>query len=190
MNFIESCHEHLVPTNFHSYSTNRSKVTVCFISQHFLWNQYAILLQKLWNHKGYVNWVHKDTTIEKMDGCNWCRQITDLFQFIHARNQGGFIINNYDISLLQFLFCKNTVNLKEWVAPLALLFCYSSMDGCNWNCELSQYFWKKGWLQMLVSKKHSTTENNRSLQKAFWNNDGTTQMYGCKFSFEITICFK
>ena len=98
---------------------------------------------KLWNHKGYVNWVHKDTTIEKMDGCNWCRQITDLFQFIHARNQGGFIINNYDISLLQFLFCKNTVNLKEWVAPLALLFCYSSMDGCNWNCELSQYFWKR-----------------------------------------------
>ena len=145
---------------------------------------------KLWNHKGYVNWVHKDTTIEKMDGCNWCRQITDLFQFIHARNQGGFIINNYDISLLQFLFCKNTVNLKEWVAPLALLFCYSSMDGCNWNCELSQYFWKKGWPQMLVSKKHSTTENSRSLQKAFWNKDGTTQMYGCKFSFEITICFK
>ena len=31
---------------------------------------------------------------------------------------------------------------------------------------------------MLVSKKHSTIENSRSLQKAYWNNDGTTQMYG------------
>ena len=36
-------------------------------------------------------------------------------------NQGGIIISNYDISLLQLLFCKNTVNLKEGVAAIALL---------------------------------------------------------------------
>ena len=39
---------------------------------------------------------------------------------------------------------------------------------------------------MLVSKKHSTGENTRSLRVAYWNNDGTTQMYGCKNFFEIT----
>ena len=33
-------------------------------------------------------------------------------------------------------------------------------------------------------KKHSTLENTWSLQVASWNNDGTTQMYGCKCSFE------
>ena len=26
------------------------------------------------------------------------------------------------------------------------------------------YLWKKGWLQVLVSEKHSTLENSRSLQ--------------------------
>ena len=30
-------------------------------------------------------------------------------------------ISNYDISLLQFLFCKNTVNLQKCVAAIALL---------------------------------------------------------------------
>ena len=43
---------------------------------------------------------------------------------------------------------------------------------------------------MPVSKKHSALENPRSLQAASWNNDGTTQMYGCKCSFEITIPLK
>ena len=40
--------------------------------------------------------------------------------------------SNYDISLLKFLLCKNTVNLKECVVPFSLLFCYSS----------------NGWLQL------------------------------------------
>ena len=63
------------------------------------------------------------------------------------------------------------------------------MDGCNWICELTQYLWKKGWLQELVSKKHNTFENTRSLEVGSWN-DGTTQIYVCKCSFEIKICLK
>ena len=75
---------------------------------------------------------NNDTTIEKMDSCNRCRQITDFIQHIHSWNQGGIIISNYDISLLQLLFCKNTVNLKECLAVIALLFFHSS----------------NGWLQL------------------------------------------
>ena len=58
---------------------------------------------------------------KKIDGWNWCRHVTDFFQYIHAWNQGGIIISIYDISLLQFLTCKNTINLKECVAEIAFL---------------------------------------------------------------------
>ena len=53
------------------------------------------------------------TLLEVLDCCNWCCQIIDSIQYIHAWSQGGIIISNYDISLLQFLFCKNTVNKEE-----------------------------------------------------------------------------
>ena len=42
------------------------------------------------------------------------------------------------------MLCKNIVNVKGCFAAFALLLCYSSMDGCNWNCELTQYILKKG----------------------------------------------
>ena len=61
------------------------------------------------------------TIIEKMDAWKWCRHITDYFQHMHAWNQGGIIISIYDIFMLQFLFSKNLVNLKEWVAAITLL---------------------------------------------------------------------
>ena len=64
------------------------------------------------------------------------------------------------------------------------------MDDCYWNCESTQYLWKKRWLQVLVSKKHSTHGNIRSLQVVSWNNDSTTEMDGCKCFFEITVCLK
>ena len=64
------------------------------------------------------------------------------------------------------------------------------MDDCYRNCESTQYLWKKRWLQVLISKKHSTHGNIRSLQVASWNNDSNTQMGGCKCSFEITVCLK
>ena len=81
-----------------------------------------------------------DSIIEKMDGWKWCHHITDFFQYMHAWNQGCIKIVIYDISLLQFLFCKNTANFKECVD--AVLFynkkgAYHRMDGCNWNCELA-----------------------------------------------------
>ena len=44
---IESYHEHVDTYKLHSYSTSLSKVTVCFISQHFLWSQYTIPLKAL-----------------------------------------------------------------------------------------------------------------------------------------------
>ena len=42
---------------------------------------------------------------------------------------------------------------------------------------------KKGCLEVLVSKKHGTLENTRLLQVTSLNNDGATQMYGYKCSF-------
>ena len=62
------------------------------------------------------------------------------------------------------------------------------INDCNWNGKLTQCLWKQGWLEVLISMKHSTLENTRSLQVTSWINDGTTQIYGCKWSFEITIC--
>ena len=56
--------------------------------------------------------------------------------------------------------------------------------------ELTQSLWKQRGLQVLISMKDSILENTRSLQMASWNKDGTTQMYGCKCSFEITIHLK
>ena len=61
-------------------------------------------------------------------------------------------------------------------------------DDCNWDGELTQYYRKQWWLEVLISKKHSTLGNTRSLQVASWSNDGTAQIYGCKWSFEIKIC--
>ena len=58
------------------------------------------------------------------------------------------------------------------------------MDGCNWNDELTQSFWKRVCLQVLVSKKHSIFKK-RSLQKGSWNKDSSTQMYDYKCSSEI-----
>ena len=114
---------------------------------------------------------NNSNTKEKMDGCNWCHQIAEflciyIYIYIHAWNQGSFIISNCDMSLLQFLFCKNTVNLKECVT-FALLF----YDRLNRRLQLelqTQYLWKKEGLQVLVSKKLNTFVNTRSLQKAFW----------------------
>ena len=56
MNFKESSHEHVVPTKFHSFSTSRLRIMVRFISQHLLWNQYAIPLQALELHR--LSWFN------------------------------------------------------------------------------------------------------------------------------------
>ena len=89
---------------------------------------------------------NNDTIMEKMAGWEWCCHETNFFQYMHAWNQGGIIII-FIISLLQFLFWKNTVNLKsEW---LQLLFYNRKgvnhrMDGCSWTCELTKYLSRKG----------------------------------------------
>ena len=58
---------------------------------------------------------NNDTTRGKIDGWNWCHRITlpSIYTCLKPRS--------YDISFLQFLVCKNTVNLKERVAAIALL---------------------------------------------------------------------
>ena len=45
---------------------------------------------------------------------------------------------------------------------------------------------KKGLAASPSSKNHSTLENSMLLQVGSWNNNGATQIYGCKCSFEIT----
>ena len=39
---------------------------------------------------------------------------------MYAWIQGGIIIGIYNISLLQFLFCKNPVSLEEWITAITL----------------------------------------------------------------------
>ena len=100
------------------------------------------------------------TTIEKMDSCDWWSEIIHFFQYIHFWNQRD-IISNSDIFLLQLLFCKNTVDLKEYTATTVL--CNGKrvihrMRGCNWNCEYTSILFKclsnilyvrNSWLQVL-----------------------------------------
>ena len=53
------------------------------------------------------------------DCIDYVLNVLAMIEFIHAWNQGGIIIDNYDISLLQLLlFWKK---LKESVATTALL---------------------------------------------------------------------
>ena len=88
---------------------------------------YGLLQVLSWNN---------DSIIEKK---GWQQLI---FQYIHAWNQRRITVRNYDISLLQLMFCKNTVDLKERMAAT----CFYNrkraihrMDGCHWNGELTQY---------------------------------------------------
>ena len=64
---------------------------------------------------------NNNTIIEKINGSDRCRQITDFIQYIHSWNQRVIIIINYDISLLQLLLFKNIVILKECVTAIVLL---------------------------------------------------------------------
>ena len=130
---------------------------------------------------------NNDSIIEKMAGWKWCHHITDFFQYMHAWNQGCIKIIIYNISLLQFLFCKNTANFEKCMDAMLLYNkkgAYHRMDGCNWNCELAL---KKG---MTASACFKETQYTISLQVASRNNDSTTQMYGCKCSFEIATHLK
>ena len=97
---------------------------------------YGSLQVLLWNN---------DATIKKINSCNWCRQITDFFKYIHSWNQEGIIISNYDISSRQHLLCENTVNLKKilgcncsFVIEKGSFIC--RMGTCNRNFDLTQYF--------------------------------------------------
>ena len=103
-----------------------------------------------------------------MDGWKWCCHITDWFEYTHTWNQGGIIISIYDIFLIHFLFCKNTVNLNKLV-----------------DLPINSISLKKGMMTAgTCLKKHSTRENTALLQVASWKNDGTTEMYGSNNTFE------
>ena len=122
---------------------------------------------------------NNDTIIEKIDGCKWFRHVTDFFQYMHALNQGGMMIS-ISISLLQFLFCKSKVNLKN-VSGCNYSYrkrAIHRMDGYNWNCELHQYLWKKDDYKCLFQR-------NTVLLKTLDH-----CKHGCKCSFERTIRLK
>ena len=82
--------------------------------------------------------------------------LTDDVSIDTSWNQEVIIVGNYDISLLQILFCKNAVNFKESVAGTAF---YNGEKGHSSNgrlqltLRLTQYFWKKEWLRVLLPKK-------------------------------------
>ena len=89
------------------------------------------------------------------------------------------LTDNHDMSMLQLLFWNKYSKFER-------------MRGCSCYLIITQYLWKKGWLQVLVSKKQSTLERKKLdlLQLGPQTNDGTTQIYDSKYSFEIPIRLK
>ena len=133
---------------------------------------------------------NNDTTIEKADDCNWCRQITDFFQYIYSRNPGCIIISNYTIFLLQFLFCKNTANMKECLAALTLLFCYSWNGWLQLELQINSISLERGMITSACFKETHCPWKYWVTSKGSWANHVTTQSYGYKCSFEITLHLK
>ena len=106
-----------------------------------------------------------------MDGWNWCCHITD-FQYIHAWKQEGIIISICDISLLQFLFCKNCSRK---------MFCSKFERMREYNCSfvIIHFLWKKGWLQVLVQRN---TVPLKILNHCKWFSDIMTLTLKCMFA--------
>ena len=71
--------------------------------------------------------------------------------------------------------CNYSFIIKRGLSPYGLLLC---------NCELALK------IGMPASACFKQTQYPRSLQVASSNNDGTTQMYGCKCFFEIAAHLK
>ena len=113
--------------------------------------------------------VNKYSALDIMDCFKYSREIM-------ADRTNGF---------LQMMSSNNML-----YSNLQLLLFICLIVACNWNGKLTRHLWKHEQLQVLFSKKYNTLENTRSLQVAFWNNDSITQIYGCRCSFEITICLK
>ena len=57
-------------------------------------------------------WIPNGTALIRAPRLFETRRLLEEIRYMRAENQGGIIII-VSISLLQFLFCKNTVNLKE-----------------------------------------------------------------------------
>ena len=125
---------------------------------------------------------NNDTTREKMDGCNRWRQITDFIQYIHSWNQGGIIISNYDISLLQLLFCKDILNLKECVVAIVLLKQKEGHSSNRWlqlelqinlipfKYQSNTLYIRNSWLQSLFLKIPYLLKNGQP-QLLSWNKE-------------------
>ena len=117
---------------------------------------------------------NNDTIIEKTDGWIWCRHETAFFQYMHAWNQGGIIII-VSISLLQVLFFKNTVNLKEWVNSITLLKQRKSNSSNGWlQMDL--------WINSIPMKK---TDDGKCLFKR--NTVPLKMLDQCKWPPEIMV---
>ena len=82
-----------------------------------------------------------------------------------------------------------TVNLKECVAAVTLIIekSNSSNGWLQLDLRINSITLKKGMTASACLKETQSLENTCLLQMTSWNNDGTTQMYGSKCSFEITI---
>ena len=119
-----------------------------------------------------INTLYLKYGLPQVLTCNWCRQIAVLFQYIYAWNQGGFKISNWDISLLQFMFCKNTVNLKEFLTAFSLSFCYSL----------------NGWLQLKLQINLISFEKRDDCKCLFRRNTVPLKILGhCKRPPELMM---
>ena len=134
-----------------------------------------------------------DSTIE-MDGWKWCRQITgylSIYPCLTPRKYYGWYLWYLLATTPPFLkkyskferICGNNCSFiikkgpfVEWIAAT--------------GGKLTLYLWNSDDYKCLFQRKTVPLKILRSLKVASWNNGGTTQIYGCMCSFEITIRFK
>ena len=96
----------------------------------------------------------------------WSLQVVRQIMAIPLKNGWQLMLSNNRLwwknARLQLCF----YNRRHWII--------NRMDDRNCNYESTQYLWKRGWLQVLDSKKHCFLKNPTSVQVVSWNNDVAT----------------
>ena len=153
------------------FSSNKPQTT-CYNGwmQQALWNKHIVL-----DIMDHFKCSHEIMTHRKNEWMEMMSSYNRLLS-IYACLKSRMYQNNCDISLLKYLFFKNTANLKECVAAITFFItkrALSPYEWLQWNCESALKN------EMTASACFKETQYPRSLQVTFWNNDGTIYMYGC-----------
>ena len=96
----------------------------------------------------------------------WSLQVLREIMTIPLKNGWKLMLSNNRLWWKNARLQLHFYNRWHWIID--------RMDDCNWNYESTQYLWKRGWLQVLDSKKHCLLKTPLSLQVASWNNDVAT----------------